>query len=93
MCRDTDVKEECFLEFINQLVMTGEVAGLFPKDEMDALLNDVRSIFKRERPGGHCGNSNESALHPSHAVSDWKKVLWDTVSNPRAIYLQEGAPW
>jgi len=45
------VKEESFLEYINQLVMTGEVAGLFPREEMDALLNDVRGVFKRESPG------------------------------------------
>jgi len=52
--RDADVKEESFLEYINQLVMTGEVAGLFPKEEMDALLNDVRGVFKKENPGGYC---------------------------------------
>lgn len=51
VCRDSDVKEEAFLEYINQLVMTGEVAGLFPKDEMDALLNDLRPVLKRESPG------------------------------------------
>ena len=45
------MKEEGFLEYINQLVMTGEVAGLFPKDEMDAMLNDVRPVFKREALG------------------------------------------
>lgn len=49
--RDADVKEESFLEYINQLVMTGEVAGLFPKEEMDAMVNDVRPVFKRECPG------------------------------------------
>ena len=31
--------------------MTGEVAGLFPKDEMDTMLNDVRPVFKREASG------------------------------------------
>ena len=30
---DAEVKDEGFLEYINQLLMTGEVAGLFPKDE------------------------------------------------------------
>ena len=49
--RDSEVKEEAFLEYINQLVMTGEVSGLFPKDEMDALLNDLRPALKRECPG------------------------------------------
>lgn len=50
-CRDAEVKEEAFLEYINQLVMTGEVAGLFPKEEMDALLNDTRPVLKKECPG------------------------------------------
>jgi hypothetical protein len=45
------VKEEGFLEYINQLLMTGEVAGLFPRDELDAILNDLRPAFKKECPG------------------------------------------
>ena len=45
---DADVKEESFLEYINQLLMTGEVAGLFPKDELDALVSDCRPAYKKE---------------------------------------------
>eukprot|EP00887_Chlorella_sp_A99_P001633 scaffold8.g1633.t1 len=48
---DAEVKDEAFLEYINQLLMTGEIAGLFPKDELDALLNDLRPTFKAECPG------------------------------------------
>lgn len=48
MSRDAEVKEEGFLEYINQLLMTGEVAGLLPKEELDSILNDVRPAFKRE---------------------------------------------
>ena len=59
-CRDADVKEEGFLEYINQLVMTGEVAGLFPKDEMDAMINDIRPVFKREATGNN--------LHRPHLI-------------------------
>ncbi len=51
-CRDAEVKEEAFLEYINQLLMTGEVAGLFPKDELDMIVNDIRPIMKAECPGG-----------------------------------------
>ena len=29
---DAEVKKESFLEYINQVLMTGDVAGLFPKD-------------------------------------------------------------
>ena len=48
---DAEVKEEGFLEYINQLLMTGEVSGLFPKDELDAVINDIRPIYLAECPG------------------------------------------
>ena len=48
---DAEVKEESFLEFINQILMTGEVAGLFPKDELDMIVNDMRPVMKKEYPG------------------------------------------
>ena len=47
---DAEVKEESFLEFINQILMTGEVAGLFPKDELDMIVNDMRPVAKKEKP-------------------------------------------
>jgi dynein heavy chain, axonemal len=56
-CRDAEVKEEAFLEYINQLLMTGEVAGLFPKDELDMMLNDIRPIMKAECPGQSSTNN------------------------------------
>uniref|UniRef100_A0A061RL16 Flagellar outer dynein arm heavy chain gamma n=1 Tax=Tetraselmis sp. GSL018 TaxID=582737 RepID=A0A061RL16_9CHLO len=31
--------------------MTGEVAGLFPKDELDMIINDIRPIMKASEPG------------------------------------------
>jgi dynein heavy chain, axonemal len=43
---DAEVKDEGFLEYINQILMTGEVAGLMPKDEVDAIVNDMRPIMK-----------------------------------------------
>ena len=48
---DNEVKEEGFLEYINQILMTGEVAGLFQKDELDSIVNDIRPIMKAESPG------------------------------------------
>ena len=47
---DADIKDESFLEYINQLLMTGEISGLFPKDELDAILGDIRPIMKKEAP-------------------------------------------
>ena len=48
---DAEVKDEAFLEYINQLLMTGEVAGLFAKDEMDQIVNYIRPIMRAESPG------------------------------------------
>ena len=31
--------------------MTGEVAGLWPKEELDGILNDVRLAYKQEHRG------------------------------------------
>lgn len=45
------MKEEAFLEYINQLLSTGEVAGLFTRDELDTVITDMRPVLKRERPG------------------------------------------
>lgn len=47
---DAEVKDESFLEYINQILMTGEVAGLFPKDELDSIVNDIRPVMKKEAP-------------------------------------------
>lgn len=48
---DAEVKDEAFLEYINQLLMTGEVAGLFAKDEIDQIVNDIRPVMRTESPG------------------------------------------
>jgi hypothetical protein len=47
---DSDVdRDERFLEYISQLLATGEVAGMIPRDELDAMLEAVRPAFKREK--------------------------------------------
>ena len=48
---EADIKDEAFLEYINQILSTGEVAGLFPREELDALLNDIRPLMRATEPG------------------------------------------
>ena len=48
---DNEVKEEGFLEFINNIITTGEIANLFNRDTLDALMSDMRPIFIKERKG------------------------------------------
>merc|ERR1719261_727244 len=48
---ESEIKDEIFLELINSVLMTGEIAGLFAKDEMMAMTADLQTAFKHERPG------------------------------------------
>jgi dynein heavy chain len=49
---DSDVdRDERFLEYVSQLLATGEVAGMIPREELDAMLEAVRPIFRKEKPG------------------------------------------
>ncbi|KAF4648710.1 hypothetical protein FOL47_002888, partial [Perkinsus chesapeaki] len=48
---DAEIKNEGFLEYMNSILATGEIAGLFQKDERDSMCADVRNDFVKERPG------------------------------------------
>ncbi|KAI5704390.1 hypothetical protein M8J75_004799 [Diaphorina citri] len=44
---DNDIKDETFLEPINNILSSGEVANLFPKDELDEILAELVPIMKK----------------------------------------------
>jgi len=48
---DAEVKSENFLEYLNSLLATGEIVGLFAKDEKDGMSGDVRNDFVKDNPG------------------------------------------
>ena len=43
------IKDEVFLEFINSILLTGDIPGLFAKDEVMAITADLRNQFIKER--------------------------------------------
>ncbi|KAJ8736205.1 hypothetical protein PYW08_006861 [Mythimna loreyi] len=47
---DNDIKDEQFLEFLNNILSSGEIANLFPKEEMDEILNNLTPIMKKHAP-------------------------------------------
>merc|ERR1719506_1678140 len=55
---DAEVKSENFLEYINSLLATGEIVGLFQKDEKDGMCGEVRNDFVKD-----CPNAEENLLN------------------------------
>ena len=47
---DSDIVHEDFLEYINMMLATGMIAGLFPKEERDMMAAEIRPIAKKELP-------------------------------------------
>ncbi|KAG2382014.1 hypothetical protein C9374_005806 [Naegleria lovaniensis] len=47
---DNEIKDETFLEYINSILSSGEVSGLFMKEEIDSIINDLRLVAKRLYP-------------------------------------------
>ncbi len=48
---DADARDETVLDVVNQVLTTGEVAGLFPRDELDAALVEARPLMRAAAPG------------------------------------------
>jgi hypothetical protein len=47
---DNEIKEEGFLEYLNNLLSSGEVANLFAKDEIDDITQSLIGVMKKEQP-------------------------------------------
>lgn len=47
---DNDIKDEGFLEYMNNILSSGEIANLFPKDEMDEIINELIPRMKKVDP-------------------------------------------
>lgn len=45
---DSEIKSEDFLESINSMLATGEIAGLIPKDERDVIALETKNIYMKE---------------------------------------------
>ncbi|XP_039952580.1 dynein heavy chain 8, axonemal [Bactrocera tryoni] len=47
---DNEIKDDGFLEFINNILSSGEIANLFAKDEMDEIYSEIIPIMKKIAP-------------------------------------------
>ncbi|XP_063137599.1 dynein axonemal heavy chain 5 isoform X2 [Rattus norvegicus] len=55
---DNEIKEESFLEYMNNVLSSGEVSNLFARDEIDEINSDLTSIMKKEHPKRPPTNDN-----------------------------------
>jgi dynein heavy chain len=47
---EAHIKSEEYLEVVNSLLMSGEVNNLFPKDELNLMVADLRTPMSKQRP-------------------------------------------
>ncbi|XP_052807224.1 dynein axonemal heavy chain 5-like isoform X2 [Mya arenaria] len=55
---DQEIKDEAFLEYMNNILSSGEVSGLFARDEMDEILNELIATMKKDFPRRPPSNEN-----------------------------------
>ncbi|KAM6082368.1 dynein axonemal heavy chain 8 [Chlamydotis macqueenii] len=47
---DNEIKEELFLEYVNNLLSSGEISNLFARDELDEITQGLTPVMKKEMP-------------------------------------------
>ncbi|CAF4255340.1 unnamed protein product, partial [Rotaria magnacalcarata] len=55
---DNEIKDEAFLEYMNNVLASGEVSNLFARDEIDEILGELTAVMKREFPRRAPTNEN-----------------------------------
>lgn len=88
---DNDIKEETFLESLNNVLSSGEIANLFAKDELDEIQSELIPVMKKLQPKRIPTNDNlydffiSRARENLHVVLCFSPVLSATLRNAGLI--------
>ncbi|XP_052229952.1 dynein axonemal heavy chain 5-like isoform X5 [Dreissena polymorpha] len=72
---DQEIKDEGFLEYLNNVLSSGVVANLFARDEMDEILSELIPVMKKEYPRRPPTNENLYEYYLSRVRSHLHVVL------------------
>ncbi|XP_064611990.1 dynein axonemal heavy chain 5-like isoform X2 [Liolophura sinensis] len=72
---DQEIKDEGFLEYLNNVLSSGVVANLFARDEMDEITQELVPIMKKEYPRRPPTNENLYDYYLSRVRSNLHVVL------------------
>ncbi|MDD9818397.1 MAG: hypothetical protein OXU61_09740 [Gammaproteobacteria bacterium] len=72
---NNDVKDEGFLEYLNNMLSSGEVCNLFARDEMDEITGELVPVMKKQFPRRPLTQENLYDYFISHARRNLHVVL------------------
>ncbi|XP_052062310.1 dynein axonemal heavy chain 5-like isoform X2 [Mytilus californianus] len=72
---DQEIKDEGFLEYLNNVLSSGVVANLFARDEMDEILGELIPVMKKEFPRRPPSNENLYEYYMSRVRNNLHVVL------------------
>ncbi|XP_072018853.1 LOW QUALITY PROTEIN: dynein axonemal heavy chain 5-like [Amphiura filiformis] len=72
---DNEIKDEGFLEYMNNVLASGEVSNLFARDEIDEITGELVSVMKKEFPRRPPTNENLYEYFLSRVLSNLHVVL------------------
>ncbi|CAH8644888.1 unnamed protein product [Schistosoma haematobium] len=72
---DNEIKDESFLEYLNNMLSSGEIANLFARDEMDEILQELVGPMKREFPRRPITNETLAEYYSSRITQNLHVVL------------------
>nr|XP_018669928.1 dynein heavy chain 5, axonemal-like isoform X1 [Ciona intestinalis]XP_026692815.1 dynein heavy chain 5, axonemal-like isoform X1 [Ciona intestinalis] len=72
---DNEIKDEAFLEYLNNVLASGEVSNLFARDEIDEITQELVPVMKKEYPRRPPTNENLYDYFLSRVKSNLHVVL------------------